>query len=432
MKNKSFKKNISWVFFENLSHSIFTFLINIFVARILSKEAYGNINYIFSWISFFNSFAILGINNIINKFLSEDQKESNEYLNSAIVMRFIASIISIICVCLLIFVLEKNNTQMIYITLIYSTYFISEIGQIYVYWFRYKREANLVAILRIIALLISAIVKVVALLIFKNIYLYIFGIVIELFMFSILLFLTYKRKYDFKLTISKEKMKKILKSSYPFISASLLITIYAQTDKIMLKNMMGANEVASYSIAVTIAGLMGTFASAIIEGFRPEIISTYKKDKNIYAKRLRQLYCFIFWICIAYGVFVTLFSKQMITILYGKKYFSSIPALAIIVWYTSFSYFGSANNVYLAAESKEKYAQITTLIGAITNVILNLVLIPKMGIVGAALASLITQFVANFGILIIIKDLRPIVTHMIDGILFKDVFDKNIFKISKS
>ena len=424
MNNKTFKNNISWIFLGNLLHSIFTFLLNIFVARIMSKEDYGNINYVFSWISFFNSFAILGINNVINKFLNNNQKESNEYLNSAIVMRFISSIISIICVFFLILLLENGNTKIIYITLIYSMYFISEIGQIYVYWFRYKREANIVAILRIIAFFISASLKIVALLFFKNIYLYTFGIVLETLMFSILLFISYKNKYGFKMIFSKAKMKRILKSSYPFISASLLITIYAQTDKVMLKNMMSASEVASYSVAITIAGLMGTFASAVIEGFRPEIISNYKSDKYIYAKRLRQLYCFIFWLCIAYGFFITIFSKHIITILYGKKYLTSVPALSTIVWYTSFSYFGSANNVYLVAENKEKYAQLTTLIGAITNIILNLFLIPKMGIVGAAFASLVTQFIANFGILIIVKELRPIVAYMLNGIFFKDVFRK--------
>ena len=416
MKKKSFKKNVSWIFFGNLLHSILAFLINIIVARYLSKDDYGNINYIASWVSFFNSFAILGINNVINKYLDDDQTESNNYLCSAMFARFVASIISMVAIILLVLILEKDNTKLIFITIIYSLSFVFEIGQLLVYWFRYKGEADVVAILRIIAFIASAIVKIIAIVLFRNIYLYIVGIVLETLLFSLFLIYKYNKKYCNKFEISKNKISVILKSSYPFISAHLLIVIYAQTDKIMLKRMMGASNVASYTVAVTIAGLIATFTSAIIEGFRPEIISNFKKNKELYLKRLKQLYCIIFWICICYSTFITIFSKQVILILYGKKYFSSIPALSIIVWYTSLSYFGSVNNMYMVAESKEKYVQLTTLVGAFTNILLNLLLIPKFGISGAAIASLITQFIANYLVVFIVKPLRPLSLIILNGL----------------
>ena len=431
MKNKSFRNNVSWVFFGNLLYAIFAFFLNIFVARFLSKEDYGTINYIASWISFFNAFAVLGINNVINKYLDENTEKSNEYINSAMFARIISSILSIILLTFLMFIIEHGNISIIYITLIYSLSFVFEIGQVLIYWFRYKREAKIVAIMRLIAFLISAIVKMLAVLLFENIYLYTFGIVLETLLFSLLLIYKYRKEYTNKIKISKDKIVRILKTSYPFISASLLITIYAQTDKIMLKKMLSTSDVASYSVAVTIAGLMATFASAIIEGYRPEIISCFRTNKEMYFRRLRQLYCFIFWLCMCYGIFITIFSKYVILLLYGEKYLSSISALSIIVWYTSFSYFGVVNNLYMVAENKERYVQITTLTGAITNILLNLLLIPKYGIVGAAIASLITQFITNFGLLFVIKDLRPIIPLLIKGIFFRNIVTIKKRKIEK-
>ena len=419
----SFKKNISWIFIGNLLHSVLGFVLNIIVARVLTKNDYGMINYINSWILFFNSFSILGINNVINKFLNDNYRESNEYLCSSIFMRLISSIISMISVIILIFFLENGSKDIMIITIIYSTNMIFEIGQLYIYWFRYRREAKLVAILRLISCILAAIVKIIALIILKNVYIYTLGIVLETLIFSVLLFSEYKKRYIFKPILSKEKMKNVLKCSYPFITASVLSTIYAQTDKIMLKKMMNSEEVASYSVAITIAGIISTFATAIIEGYRPEILTSFNINKDIYKKRLRQLYCFLFWLGVSYGIFTLVFSKYIILILYGEKYLSTIPALATIIWYTSFSYFGSVNNMYLIAEGKEKYVQLITLIGAITNILLNFLLIPLMGTVGAALASLITQFFANFVILYLIKELRPIIPNIINGICFKDVID---------
>lgn len=417
---KSFKINLSWIFIGNVIHSIFAFLLNIIVARLLSKDDYGIINYVASWISFFNAFAVLGITSVINKYYTEDEKESNEYMCTSILMRIISSIISSILICILIFYIDYNDKKILLVTFIQSFTFISSVGDIYIQWFRYKREANKVAILRLVALFISAIVKLLALIVLKNLYLYVIGIVLETLSFSLLLFIEYKRNYNFKMKVSQEKAKRLIKSSYPFIIASIMTTIYAYTDKIMLQKMMGNEEVAIYSVSVTIAGIIATIASALIEGYRVEIFDLKNKDEILYKRRLRQIYCILFWMCIIYGLFIVFFGKYLLQILYGQKYLSALPSLSVIVWYTAFSYFGSVNNIYMVAEEKEKWVQVNTLIGSICNIVLNLILIPKLGIIGAAVASLITQFVANFIMLYIIKDLRPLTKEIINGIMFKD------------
>lgn len=417
---KSFKRNLSWIFIGNVIHSIFAFLLNIIVARLLSKDDYGIINYVASWISFFNAFAVLGISSVINKYYTENEKESNEYMCTSIFMRIISSIISSILICILIFFIDYNDKKILLVTFIQSFTFISSVGDVYIHWFRYKREANKVAVLRLISLLISAIVKLLALIVLKNLYVYVAGIVLETLCFSILLFIEYKKNYNFEIRISKRKAEKLLKSSYPFIIASIMTTIYAYTDKIMLQKMMGNEEVATYSVSVTIAGIIATIASALIEGYRVEIFDSKNKDEILYKRRLRQIYCILFWMCIIYGLFIVFFGKYLLQILYGQKYLSALSSLSVIVWYTAFSYFGSVNNIYMVAEEKQKWVQVNTLIGSICNIILNLILIPKFGITGAALASLITQFVANFIMLYIIKDLRPLIKEIINGIMFKD------------
>ena len=156
----------------------------------------------------------------------------------------------------------------------------------------------------------------------------------------------YRKNYTKKFDVSFAKLKVILSASYPFIFSAVLATIYAQTDKVMLKNMVDNSSVAYYSVAVTLAGLMSIVTSAIIEGFRPEIIGNHNSGNHkMYEKRLTQAYAVTFWICIAYGLFITIFAKQIILLLYGEKYLPSVPALSLIVWYTSFSYFGTINNI---------------------------------------------------------------------------------------
>ena len=174
----------------------------------------------------------------------------------------------------------------------------------------------------------------------------------------------------------------------------------------MLKSMMNNEAVAMYSVALTLAGAISIIPQALIEGFRPDILKYRATDPAQYHRRLKQLYASVFWICIAYCIAITVLAKWIILILYGEKYLGAVPALSLVVWYTTFSYFGSINNIYMVAENKAKWVQITTLVGALTNVCLNFLLIPRFGVVGAAGASLLTQFIANFVMVYLIKPLR--------------------------
>lgn len=82
----------------------------------------------------------------------------------------------------------------------------------------------------------------------------------------------------------------------------------------------------------------------------------------------------------------------------------------------------------MVAEGKVKWVQVTTLVGALANVGLNFLLIPKWGIQGAALASLLTQFLANFLTPACIPSLRPINKYILQGVFFKDVHVDSVIK----
>lgn len=425
LKNK-FIKNVSWIFIGNVVHAVLSFLLGIYVARELSKADYGIINYAASWIAFFTAGAGLGFNSVINKFFSEDVQESGKYISVTIVSRAIISVVSVLCIAVIIFLSNGTNDEIVIITVIQSFSIVFSAGDSIIYWFRYRQEANLEVVYKMIAFFLSATIKILAIAVFKNLYLYTFGIACETLFLNVLLVSTYKKKCNWKIGFDFHKFRNIIKSSYPFIFSNILVVIYGQTDKIMLQNMLDSESVATYSVALTIAGIVQVIATAAIEGFRPEIISYAKAgDMKNYNRRLRQTYCIVFWLCVVYGIFITLFSKPILLILYGEKYVTASNALSLVVWYTAFSYFGSIHSIFMVAEGKEKWVQVKALAGAICNVLLNILLIPFIGIEGAALASLLTQVMTNVVMMVIIRPLRPAFFQMIKGISFCDIREKS-------
>ena len=133
----------------------------------------------------------------------------------------------------------------------------------------------------------------------------------------------------------------------------------------------------------------------MIDSMRPVILEEKKKDETRYHERVTQLYAIITFISLAQSIGMTVLAKPLVYLLYGTEYAPTASILSVAVWYVTFSYYGSVRNVWILAEGKQRYLFGINVVGAVANVLLNLVLIPWWGGVGAAIASLITQFFTN-------------------------------------
>ena len=418
--NSKFTRNLSWIFFGNIAHAVLQFLLNVICARAFGTDEYGLFNYAASLIAFFLAIGTLGFHGVITKFFAEDMERAGKLIGTGMYSRLVFSAISIILLQIIISFSGKPDPQIRLIVLCQSMQILFASSDLFMYWFRFRSEAKTVALLRLAAFFVSAAFKLAAILVFHNIVMYAIGVSLETGFFTTFQRIWFKKEYsNYKLAFDKEIFKQMLKVSYPFIFSALLVTIYGQTDKIMLKSMLSNTAVGLYSVSLTLAGAISIIPNALIEGFRPDIMSFKIHNPAKYRQRMQQLYGSVFWICIAYCLFITVFAKPIVSILYGEQYLGAVPSLSLVVWYTSFSYFGSINNVFMVAENRTKWVQLSTLVGALLNVCLNLILIPSMGIVGAALASLVTQILANFVMLLIVPALRDAFIMVIEGISFK-------------
>jgi O-antigen/teichoic acid export membrane protein len=99
-------------------------------------------------------------------------------------------------------------------------------------------------------------------------------------------------------------------------------------------------------------------------------------------------------------------AKPLVWLLYGPEYADAAGILAVAVWYITFGYYGVVRNIWILAEEKQKHLTGINIAGAIANVVLNLCLIPPLGAIGAAIASLVTQFFTNVIIGFIFKPIQ--------------------------
>ena len=137
------------------------------------------------------------------------------------------------------------------------------------------------------------------------------------------------------------------------------------------------------------------------------------ENKNI------QLYSIVFYCSVTVSLLITIFAHFGINLLYGEAYLPAVQPLRIVTWYVAFSYLGVARDTWIVCEGKQKYLPLIYMGAAITNVVLNAIMIPIWSASGAALASLMTQISTIFIFPLLIKGYRPNVRLMVKGMIMR-------------
>ncbi len=420
MKDRKIFSNASWIMIGRIFQLVLTFATTMLVTRYLGPGEYGKITYVYSYIQLFLPICVLGMNDIAVKELVDDRDRNDEILGTMIVLRLLVSLLSMACS---IFVVTLFNDGRVYrdlaFLLSFSLMFQSFDGIMYFY--QSKLLSRKTGTVFVFAYLLSSVYRIFGILNKKDIYWFAFAMSFDFLMVAALLLFVYlkdRNRFRFSLPMAGKLLKK---SSY-YIFSGLLVVIYGKvTDTLLLGKMVSETSVGYYSAGTTLCNAWPFVLTAIIDSLSPVIIDARKTDPKAYYRRLRQLYALIFYISAFVAVGITLFSEFAIMILYGEEFAPAALPMKIYAWSTAFSYLGVARSIWMQCENRTRFEVVISLFGAVTNIALNYILIAKHGIIGAACAAVLTQFLTNFVFLFTMKDTRENAKLILDSILLKDI-----------
>lgn len=395
MKTNKVATNATWIIACRVVQALLQFIVGMLTARYLGPSNYGLINYAASLVAFVVPVMHLGINNVLVQELIDYPEEEGKILGTSLILCLISSFACIIGVTAFAAVANPNETITIVVCFLYSISLVFQALELLRYWYQAKLIAKYHSIISLVAYVAVSAYRIILLALQKDVYWFAVSNSIDYLVISFGILIIYYKRGGAHLQFSKEVGKRIFNKSKHYIVSGLMVTVFAQTDKIMLKLMLDETATGLYSAAVTCAGITTFVFAAIIDSFRPVIFGSLKKSTSEFELNMKRLYSIIIYISLLQSVVMCICAGLIIKILYGSQYLASISALRIVVWYTTFSYLGSVRNIWILANNKQKYLWIINLSGALANIILNTILIPKMGINGAALASFITQVFTN-------------------------------------
>ena len=417
MNKNNVVSNAVWIIGCKLIKAILTLVVTMIVAREIGPANYGIINYASSLAAFASPLMKLGLDSIMVHEIIIHPKKEGETLGTAILISSFSSILCIVGIITFAMFTSVGESAKILVCGIYSFILLFEAFELIRFWFHAHLLAKYTAISMLCSYILVAALQIIVAIFLKNLYLIAFILILDYLIISIILVILYCKMSGQGLRFSKKRAFELFSQSKHYIIPAMMVVIFTKTDTVMISFMLGNAATGYYSAAATCAGMTSFVFAAIMDSARPVI---FKKldDKDIpgFENSISMLYSVITYLSLAQCVVQTLFAEIIINIMYGSGYAPAVSALRIVVWFTTFSYYGTVRNIWMLAKNKQKYLWKINLSGAMANVILNLLLIPMWGIEGAAVASLLTQFFTNVIIGFIFKPIRENNILMLNGL----------------
>lgn len=167
-------------------------------------------------------------------------------------------------------------------------------------------------------------------------------------------------------------------------------------DQIMIKEILNSEAVGQYSAAVKLSEAWYFIPVIITASLFPSILNAKAKSEELYYSRFQKLYDLMFWLAFIIALPMTFLSTWVVEFLYGTQYFQTATVLMLHIWTGLFVFLGLPMSKWFVSENLQIYSLYRSIVGVVSNIGLNLLLIPKYGINGAAIATLISSFIASY------------------------------------
>jgi len=411
-------RNTSWLFVEKILNIFAGLFIGVWVARYLGPEQFGLFSYVLSFVGLFAGIATLGLDGVAVRELVKDESNRDKLLGTAFYLKLIGAFLVLIILSIAVNFTSNDQYTNILVFIIASVTIFHSFNVINFY-FQSKVLSRYVVYANIINLFISSIIKVVLILIEAPLIYFVWVALFNSFVLAVSLLYFYFKN---NLSIKRWKFDKLvafslLKDSWPLVFAGLALSTQSYIDQVMLKEMIGLEEVGYYSIAFRFMALFGFLPMIIQRSLLPAIVSSKKISASFYGYRMLNYYrlMMIMFLCISLPIYI--FGEDVVQLLYGEPYSQAGFLFSIFGFRLLFAFFGVGRSSYLLNENKPQHRLITLLLASIVNIVLNYMFIPIYGVIGALVTSFISFTLNIFIFDLFIKTTRNNVFVMIKAMV---------------
>jgi polysaccharide transporter, PST family len=386
--------NSAWLFTDKILRMGVGLVLGVWVARYLGPGRFGLLNYGIAFASLFGSLATFGVDGIVVRELVNSPEKRNEILGSAFVLKLIGASTAFAIVMVAISIMRRGETLTLWVVGLSAACFIFQSLNVIDLLFQSRVQSRYTVYAANSAFILFALVKVVLLLTAAPLIAFAWASLGEIIFTSLFLLVAYRAKgMDiWAWRSSLHVMRDLLWASWPLMLSGISVMIATRVDQVLIGQMLNDKQVGIYSAAAKIAEIWYFIPVGIAGSAFPLLVESKKQSEDLYYQRLQKLYNVLAMLSITFALAMTLLAAPIVKLLYGPAFVASARVLSILIWSGVPVSLGCAWSNWMLLENRTRTMFFVQFIGAAINLILNLLLIPRFGIIGSACATLISYW----------------------------------------
>lgn len=365
-----------------------------YIARVLGAEKIGVYNYTYSIAIYFALVVKLGVDHYGNRSIAKvgnDLKKRSSLFSEIFGVQLISGIFCILVyiIYVSVFVNEYKEVAMLQVFLIIS--YLLDIN-----WFFYGVQQFNIVIVRNV--LVKLLTLVFVFLLVKNendLWIYTLIMNVSAILGFLITWMQTRKFVNYKFVTITSIIKHIKPSAILFIPI-VSATIYTSFTSVLLGQISTIQNVAFYNSGSQILSMPKGIIAALGTVMLPRMSSMYEnnEEKSMAKKYINVSMIFALFLAIAFSFGLIGISSDFIPLFYGNEFNPSINVLKILSLYLPFYAIGNViRTQFLIPQSKDKPFVVSVLLGAITSIVINLMLIKPLGLIGATIATFMSESV---------------------------------------
>lgn len=411
--------NTLWLFSDRLVRMGVGLVVGVWIARYLGPGGYGLLSFSGSYVMLFSAIALFGLESVVVRELVVDTASRATILGTTFLIRLTSGSIAYLLALGAIILLRPADRLSLVLVALLGSSLLFQATEVVDLWFQSLVASRYTVMARIAAFLASSLAKVVCVVAGASVTAIAVATAAEALLLTCGLLLVYRISGE---RVSgwqwdADRFRSLVSSAVPMVLSGIVLMIYLRIDQVMLGALASEAEVGFYAAAVRISEVWYFVPAAIVSSVFPGIVQLRATDEAQFHQRLQRLYNLLAFLGYVVALPVTLLAPWLVRLLFGSAYQPAGPLLAVLIWAGLFANLTVARNAHFIALDWGRAQLWTASAGAVANILLNLLLIPRYGAMGAAVATCLSYWVAAHGACYASRSLRPAAGMIVRALL---------------
>ena len=391
-------RNFGWQSFDKLFRMGVGVFVSVLITRYLGPDRFGVFSYALAFAGMFMTVAGLGLDRIVIRELAKAPSRKDTVLGTAFWLKLGGGAATFVVVLAAVGVLKASDPQVIVLTAIFGAALVFNSLDVVDFWFQARIQSKYPVLARNAAFILVSALKLGLVFASGSLLSLTLATAAEGLFAAAALALAYRwtgnslRAWKLDRGLARE----LLAESWPLIISGFAILIYMRIDQVMLGSLLDDRAVGLYAAAVKFSEIWYFIPLGITSSVFPVLVDDFNGQPEVFFRKYQNVLNAMAALSLGLALVMTFISARLVDLVYGRAFAGAGPVLAIHIWAGVFVFLGFGASLWTMINGYQKIALWASLAGAAVKIALNVPVIPRFGIVGAAATMVISQAVASY------------------------------------